>query len=197
MFILGLPEYDIVTTITKCCCNHKEITCFKHIAQATIEHLRQQFYKLSETQQTQHILRYMIDHSQSDACVLYTIGGQKVCESCYRMAYGIRYNRFSSIKDKFLSGVLAFEHGRTGVSQIGDVTVRVISWLRTFVQKVGDKMPTSVDIHLPACLTKSDVYSLAYDDLSQGEMKCCAMSTFYKIWESNFSNVKIPKVHFL
>ena len=55
-------------------------------------------------------------------------------------------------------------------------------------------MPTSTAIHLPSCLTKSDVYSLAFDDLTQWGLECCAISTFYEIWQSTFPNVKIPKV---
>ena len=194
IYCTGSPEFDIIAVFSKHCCDRKEATCFKRLTQATIESVRKQFYALSETQQTQHILNYMMDHSQGDACVLYTIGGQKVCEVCFRMAYGIRYNRFSAIKTKFNDGIVVIEHGLTGKHPIGDVAIRVISWLRMFVQKVGDKMPTSNDIHLPSCLTKSDVYSLLYDDLSQGGLKCCSMSTFYGIWESHFPNVKIPKV---
>ncbi len=45
-------------------------------------------------------------------------------------------------------------------------TFRVISWLRsTFSKRVGDQMPSSSAIHLPSCLTKADVYTLAKDDL--------------------------------
>lgn len=73
------------------------------------------------------------------------------------------------------------EHGRLGKSHIGDASIRVISWLRTFVQKVGDRMLSSSDIHLPSCLTKADVYAVAADDLCQGGLKCCNMSTFYAI----------------
>ena len=145
----------------------------------TIEFFRKQFYCLSETEQTQHILNYMIEHSQGDdrsTNILYCVGGQ----TCYRMVYGLRYNRFTSIKAKFLNGIIAAEHGLLGKSQVRDASIRVTSWLRTFVEKVGDKMPTSMDIHLPSCLTKSDV--------------CCNMSTFYNIWKRDFPHVKIPKV---
>lgn len=152
-------------------------------------------YSLPETEQTQMILNYMLEHSQKDQCVLYTVGGQVVCETCFRMAYGFRFNRFASIKSKFLDGVQIAEHGRLGRSETGDASVRVTSWLRTFTEKVGDRMPTSMDIHLPSCLTKSDVYALAYDDLSQGGLKCCQLSTFYNIWKHDFPNVKIPKVY--
>lgn len=110
------------------------------------------------------------------------------------MVYGFRFNRFAAIKKKYMSGVLIAEHGRLGKSQISDASIRVTSWLRTFIDKVGDHMPTSAAVHLPACLTKTDVFSLACDDLSQGGLECCKISTFYQIWKTNFPTVKIPKV---
>ena len=136
----------------------------------------------------------MLQHSQGDRRVLYTVGGQEVCETCFRMVYGFRYNRFAAIKSKFTSGILVAEHGRLGKVETSDASIRVISWLCSFVQKVGDRMPTSMAIHLPSCLTKSDVFTLASDDLCQGGLKCCKLSTFYEIWKHEFPNVKIPKV---
>ena len=108
--------------------------------------------------------------------------------------YGFRYNRFAAMKAKFHNGILVAEHGRTGRCEITDSSIRVISWLRTFSEKVGDRMPTSSAIHLPSCLTKADVYILAKDDLSQGDMECCSISTFYAILSKHFRHVKIPKV---
>lgn len=183
-------------TVSSClhCCNRKAVTCFKLLAQSTIEYIRLSIYSVSEIEQTQVVVNYMVQHSQGDRHVLYTVGGQEVCETCFCMVYGFRRNRFAAIKTKFLNGVLRAEHGRFGRSETSDVSVRVISWLRIFVEKVGDRMPTSMAIHLPSCLTKSDVFALATDELSQGGLKCCKLSTFYEIWKREFPNVKIPRV---
>lgn len=180
--------------MTSRCCHRKKVTCFKLLTQATIERIRSSVYSQSETEQLQHILNYMWEHSQGGQGVLYTVGGQKVCETCFRMVYGFRYNRFATMKSKFQDGVVLAEHGRLGRCDITNSSIRVVSWLRTFSDKVGDRMPTSTAIHLPACLTKADVYSLASDDLSQGGLRCCSISTFYDIWKKSFPHVKIPKV---
>ena len=180
--------------MTRHCCSRTGVTCFKLLTQATIERTRALVYSISEIEQTQHVLTYMLEHSQGSS-VLYTVGGQEVCETCFRMVYGFRYNRFNAVKAKFASGVVVAEHGRLGRSNINDTSVRVISWLRMFIEKVGDRMPTSAAIHLPSCLTKYDVYSLARDDLTQGGLECCKLSTFYDIWKRTFDNVKIPKVN--
>ena len=102
------------------------------------------------------------------------------------MVYGLRYNRFIAIKSKYSSGVVLADHGRLGRGQYNDESVRAISWLRMFVKKLGDHMPMKEEIHLPLC----DGYTLAADDLSQGNLACCGMSTFYKIWVTEFPNVR-------
>ena len=102
----------------------------------------------------------MREHRRGDGTVLYTVAGRSVCETCFRMVYGVRYNRFSSFKTKLASGVVLAEHGRLGKGRLSDSTIRVISWMRTFFQKVGDHMPSKEEIH---CLTKLDVYTLAVD----------------------------------
>ena len=151
---IGTPEFTVESLMTRFCCSTKTVTCFKFLAQNTIDHLRSTIYSVSETEQTQMILNYMHEHSQGRQGVLYTVGGHVVCETCFHMVYGLRYSRFASIKSKFLNGVLVFEHGRLGRSGTTDMSIRVISWLRSFIAKVGDKMPTSSDIHLPSCLSQ-------------------------------------------
>lgn len=193
--LLPYLEFSVTNLMTHHCCNQKVVTCFKLITQATIERIRAAVYSVSETEQIQLILDYMLEHSQGNgSAISYTIGGQKVCETCFRNVYGFRYNRFASVKKRFNHGVVLAEHGRLGRGERSNASVRVISWLQGFADKVGDRMPTSTAIHLPSCLTKSDVYSLAFDDLTQGGLECCGISTFYEIWQSTFPNVKIPKV---
>lgn len=129
----------------------------------------------------------MNEHRRADGSVPYSVGGQELC--AFRMVYGLRYNRFAAIKLKHCGGAIVSEHGRVG-------SIRAISWLRMFFDKVGDHMPMKRHIHLPSCLTKADVYFLAHDDLSQGGLECCARVTFYKIWSEEFPHVKIPRVSY-
>lgn len=192
--ILGSPEFSVSSLMTRHCCSSKNVSCFKMLTQAAIERVRTSVYSKSETEQTQLILSYMLQHSQEGKPILYTVGGQKVCKICFRMVYGFRYNRFKSVEEKFKNGVLTVEHGRLGMRRLRDESCRLVSWLRMFIDKVGDRMPTSTAVHLPSCLTKSDIYTLASDDLTQGGLKCCKISMFYEIWKQHFPNVKIPKV---
>ena len=178
------------------CCSKREVTYFKKLSQIDLEGTRAEFYSTAnETQQNQLILSFMKQHSRSrNDLILYSVCGQVVCENCFRLVYGIRRNRFKTIKAKFMSGVERIEHGLMSRGCSTYDKIRVISWLRIFFSKVGDKMPASDAIHLPSCLTKQDVYNLAVDELSEGGLYCCSRSTFYSVWTSEFPEVKIPKV---
>ena len=151
----------------------------------------------TETMQNQLIIDYFIQHSGCDCIIHYSVSGISVCKTCWRLVCGLRYNKFSMLKKKFKNGVLEVEHGRKGIVQPSEGTLRMISWLKIFAKKVGDRMPMSQDIHLPSCLSKIDIYNLASDDLMQGSAgrgSCISMSNFYSLWEEKFSHIKIPKV---
>lgn len=87
--------------------------------------------------------------------IKYIIGGEEVCELCWRLVYGIRYNKFRTLKEKFRSGILLLEHRRTGRLNTSESTMRLLEWMRSFFCKIGDYMPMSDQIHLPSCLDKA------------------------------------------
>ena len=180
--------------LSKKCCDKK---CFRKVSHSTIENCREMIGRFStETQQNQFILDYMKDHARKDQdmSILYTIAGEEVCEFYWRLIYGIRYNKFKSLKEKFRKGVLILEHGLTGKLNTSESTLRMLEWMKSFFLKIGDSMPMSEEIHLPSCLTRTDVYELAKCDLTQGGLSCPSLSYMYELWRKEFSLVKIPKV---
>ena len=194
-FCSGTPEFTVEELMHKRCCHRKHVTCFRRVSQEAIELCRNELYSgKSKTQQNQMVLGYMRQHSGSNKSLLYCVSGQKVCETCWRLTYGIRYNKFQSLKSKFESSVVLVEHGLTWKTQASEATLRLTSWMRSFFEKVGDRMPMCKELHLPSCLTKVDVYDLARDDLTQGGLSCCSASQMYELWKREFPHVKIPKV---
>ena len=192
---IGKPEYAVEELLQKSCCDRKQSTCFKKISQLQIEDCRKRIYFFhSETEQNQYVLDYMRDHAKHDKSVLYTISGQEVCEVCWRLTHGIRYNKFQCLKEKFRSGVVIIEHGLAGKYNTSESTLRLLEWMRNFIRKVGDSMPMSKAIHLPSCLARRDVYDLAKHDLTQGGLSCPSLSHMYELWRKEFPEVKIPKV---
>lgn len=193
IIIIGKPEFTIEEVMSKKCC---EKICFKMLSFIDVKSIRERIDCLStETQQNQFIIKYLCEHGNVHTPPIYIVSGKEVCEQCWRMCAGLRRKRFQRLKNKFLSGTVYIEHGRQGVIRPSDCTIRAISWMRVFFEKVGDKMPTNSYIHLPSCLTKADVYCLAFDDLTSGGLNCPAPSTFYKIWSKDYSDVVIPKVY--
>ena len=190
--VAGVPEFQAADLMQKRCCERR---CFRGISQQEIEEIRDEFFRVgSETDQNQRVLDYFRQHSRCDNTILYTVCGREVCQACWRLTYGFRSNKFTVLLKKFQAGVLVAQHGQSGQSQISDATLRCTSWLRSFVNKIGDHMPMSKDVHLPSCLTKTDVYDIACDDLTEDEMQCCSKSSFYRVWCTEFPHVKIPKV---
>ena len=161
--------------------------------------MRSEFFSLSsETAQNQFVIDYLKHHSdcsKSVESVLFTIAGKNVCQQCWRLAYGIKYTRFKGILEKFTQGIIQIEHGLLGRKFSHGHVVRAKTWLDMFINKLGDHMPTDGTIHLPSCLTRSDVYELASEDLSDGGINIvCSKSSFFELWRNEFQHVKIPPV---
>ena len=112
---VGVPELQAIDLMQKRCCERR---CFKGLSQEEIEEIRNEFYSIgSETEQNQRVLDYFRQHCRRDNTILYTVSGREVCQTCWRMTYGIRFNKFTSLLMKFQAGVLVAQHGRFGRSQ--------------------------------------------------------------------------------
>ena len=144
-----------------------------------------------ETAQNQKFIDYLRQHTSSGK-TSFVVAGKPVCKTCWRLVCGLRYNKLSGLIQKMQRGVVTVQHGRLGIIQPSESTIRMTSWLNAFIGKIGDRMPSSRDIHLPSCLSKLDIYHLASDDL--GRDNTISESSFYNLWTEKFSHVKIPKV---
>lgn len=176
----------------KCCDKY----CTRQLLSKDIETLRDDILSSSrtETQQSQKVVDYLRLHSDTEGRVLFVVGGRLVCKECWRLSCGLKRTRFRRLVEQFESGVLVHEHGRSGCQYLRNSTEAAISWMRSFFDKVGDRLPMQETVHLPACLTKNEVFKLYQDDLTKADIECCGQSTFYSVWKSDFTNVVIPKV---
>lgn len=164
---LGVAEFGIKEVLALRCCKN---SCLKRLSYMDIEGVRNKLYNLlTETTQNQYVIDYLHQHTDCGAGHLYTVGGKQICEKSWRLSYGLRRKRFLRLKQKFSTGTITIEHGRQGLVRPSDASVRALSWMEIFFKKVGDQMPTKNSTHLPSCLTKADVYGLAFDDLNAGD----------------------------
>ncbi|XP_078594450.1 uncharacterized protein LOC144872266 [Branchiostoma floridae x Branchiostoma japonicum] len=65
-------------------------------------------------------------------------------------------------------------------------------WLETTAARIGDRMPDRDKIHLPPCLTRQDVWQLYTEENSS--RRPLGHTQFYKMWDTDLSNIKIPDV---
>ena len=74
-------------------------------------------------------------------------------------------------------------------------TTEATAWMVNFFNLIGDHMPHQMGIHLPSSLTKLSVYQRMQSDMqSRGKASIISKAHFFKLWDEQFSNVKIPKV---
>ena len=85
----------MLTVLSMNCCKNN---CLKFLSPSDIECVREKL----ETEQTQLVIDYLNNHSNKDGKVLHSIAGRQVCEKCWRLVYGIRYNRYQAINTIFM-----------------------------------------------------------------------------------------------
>ena len=68
-------------------------------------------------------------------------------------------------------------------------------WFVKFI-KCADRMPDSMTMTLPSCLTKSAVYNL-YCEQMAGKPLVVRATFVYDMWKKHFPHVIIPKVSFI
>ena len=193
-FSTGVAEYSPMEVIQSRCC---EKECVHQLSLVDIEKSRSEFYVRNETEQAQFVIDYFQQHTKSTATgpqTIFIIAGKEVCRLCWRMAMGIKRTRFTTLMDKFMAGIVHVEHGRSGFRYPQGPSSTAISWMRSFFDKVGDRMPMQQSFHLPSCLTKKEVYHIAKEDLQALGLECCSKTTFFEYWKMEFPNVVIPKV---
>jgi hypothetical protein len=131
-------------------------------------------------------MRYRKDLDELGAFLMY---GRPVCPSCYRGLYDISLSDFQRTLKLVKEGTLVWSHGNRGneptMSNKGYLTR---DWFSNFVFTLGDFQPDSGQIHLPCSLDKKAVFMAS--DL--GENNHLEKSSFYTIWQTEFSNVVIP-----
>ena len=59
---------------------------------------------------------------------------------------------------KFKDGVTMVEHGSKGGKSVMSKTAECITWLKFFVNCIGDHQPDNSGSHLPSCFSKSGIY---------------------------------------
>lgn len=127
---------------------------------------------------------------QKETFVLY---GKQLCKKAFATLLGTSERRLDRIKA--CSEKASQAHGNQGIKRPTVKATDASAWMRSYFESMGDYMPDSNRIHLPSFLTKRDLYQKMCSDLTEAGMKkIISQSTFYELWEKEYSHVVIPEV---
>lgn len=153
------------------------------------------FVGMSQLARKQWVLDYLhtSSGSGSDRSTTFTIRGKSVCFKVWSATLNISQAYYYNIRALFLDGhqrivklVQKFPMKKTSQAMV---------WMDTYFKTVGDHMPDRGTVHLPSSLTKQSVYNQMRDDMERDEeTEIVGRSQFFKLWDTHFNQVSIPKV---
>ena len=130
-----------------------------------------------------------IDGSKDVKNIRYSLCGRDVCKPVWQAALGISSSRFYEVRKAFSEGTCLNERS---CRPMAPRTLRALSWMSNYFERVGDKRPDKKGIYLPSCLTERMMYSIMKEQTNEEDIIC--FSQFNKLFRTNFSHVSIPKV---
>ena len=86
------------------------------------------------------------------------------------------------------------EDQRTGKQYLTQKYFGVHQFLTEYSKSFGEDQPNCTDIYLPSCVTRASVYDDYKLQCEVEERPYLHISRFHKIWNLEFSHVKIRKV---
>ena len=166
-----------------------------------LKRAKKHFKSKSSHEQRQFLLDSSILSSpcagEVSTCTLkekFMIYSKPVCKRGFTILLDTTERRLDRIKqNRETSGTIV--HGNRGMKRPSDKTFDASAWMNDYFSRMGDHMPDSNRIHLPSFLTKREVYKKMCDDLYEDGIKeIISLSTFYDLWEREYSHVLIPEV---
>ena len=107
--------------------------------------------------------------------------------------YDGKKDKMRRTENDFKAGTKQYVHRNTGGRHVSLKTANCIAWLQFIIKAVGDYQK---GIHLPSCYNLGGIYmykEVEKEFNARGE-KPVSLSQFYELWNSHFTEVKIPKV---
>lgn len=150
------------------------------------------FERLSKFSRTKWLFDYIISHS-SNQDTTFLVCGKVMCQKLWVAMLGISQAKFYSIRRLFVQGVVSVLS--SGMRSPLLRTNEALASMENYFTLIGDSTPHRMVLHLPSILSKLSIYQrLLHDFQSRGKGHVVSQSPFFKLWESHFGNVIIPKV---
>lgn len=182
---------------SKLCCKEN---CLQNFSLKEFNGATEHFKSKSSRDQRQFLLDSLILSSPESATKeKFMLFSKCVCKRAFAHLLGTSERRLDRIKQYCgATGNSTIVHGNAGVKRPSIKSCDASAWMKNYFEKMGDHMPDSNRIHLPSFLTKREVYQKICSDLSdEGVKEIVSLSTFYQLWDTEYSHVLIPEVSML
>lgn len=117
--------------------------------------------------------------------------GKKICTKAFRDLFKINKNRFSKLRRKFRDG---HRNAERNDKQRSVKYLEAMNWLETYAFYRADDSPDSDKKLLPYKTRKILVYKNYVDERREMDLAKIKKSTFFKMWKTDFPNLRIKEV---
>ena len=192
------PELERIgrLLIGKCCSK----LCLRHLTATDIISAKVEYLSQTRSAQRAYLFSKLKENSSESGfrtiTTKYFVSGKEICETAWAQIYDLSLRTLSRML-KQLADQEDGSHVNLGRRRVNTKAESVSSWMDSYFNLIGDKMPTNDQIHLPSWETQKDIYSRYAEDMNSrglNEEDIAGISMFYKIWTEQFSNVIIPQV---
>ena len=179
---------DSNVTVDWNCCIRK---CLHQWTPAEIHSIQDLHSRKSKEEVREYLLHLFKHAKKTSNAWTFTVRNRELCTKSVRQIFKITdhsFNKYRKLREDDTIPV----HGNIERLSSSQKTSNALSWLRNFVESVGEKQPNSSFIHLPNYLNRSDLYNDYKSDMEIGNEEYVGYSQFCEVWNKHMSDVKIP-----
>lgn len=112
-------------------------------------------------------------------------------QAVWQAVLSLTTSRFYDLRKGFLDGERAEKYVR--VRSLSSKSLEAVAWMRSYFDRVGDKLLDKDGIYLPTFLSEKSIYNIMVANHATRESPVC-FSQFNKLYRNHFPNVTISKV---
>lgn len=170
------------------CCDKR---CIQTFSYTDIKNCRIQFWSKSVQKQNFEIYEKLRCGQVTHGKISLFEMGKMICIKAFRDLFRINKNRFRKLRRKFRDGHRNVERNN---KQRSVKYLEAMNWLETYAFYRTDDSPDSDKKLLPYKTRKILVYKSYVDERREMNLAKIKKSTFFKMWKTDFPNLRIKEV---
>lgn len=187
--------------IKQSCCRSQ---CLQQLHSTELETIRMSFTCRSRIQQKQflidilHVTVAAASNNEGSRCKFLKLyfNGKSFCRKAFIKLLGISMQRLRAMQRLVNNGVRVIpteQHCHSLATTEKYQSAK--AWMSHYFNQIGDRMPHIEQLHLPCFLSKKSIYDMMSQDFREDGCEIISRSHYYKLWNTEFTHVSIPKVN--